>query len=108
MNVVSGQVSINRGKGFKPVVKTTQANVGDQVMVRPDSQAKIVYSEGCAVEVNPGAVVGVAGSCKVAMAKPMTAGLEAAGGRDSAISVGGSRSRDRIGCGRGLHRLLPE
>jgi hypothetical protein len=26
--------------------------------------------------INPGAVVGVAGSCKVAMAKPMTAGLE--------------------------------
>ena len=76
VNVVSGQASINRGEGFKPVVKTTQANVGDQVMVRPDSQAKIVYAEGCEVEVNPGAVVGVAGSCKVAMAKPMTAGLE--------------------------------
>jgi hypothetical protein len=78
VNVVLGQVSINRGEGFKPVVRTTQANVGDQVMVRPDSQAKIVYAEGCEVEVNPGAVVGVAGSCKVAMAKPMTAGLEAA------------------------------
>ena len=77
VNVVSGQVSINRGEGFKPVVKTTQANVGDQVMVRPDSQAKIVYAEGCAVDVNPGAVVGVAGSCKVATAKPMLAGLEA-------------------------------
>ena len=76
VNVVSGQASINRGEGFKPVVKTTPANVGDQVMVRPDSQAKIVYAEGCEVEVNPGAVVGVAGSCKVAMAKPMTAGLE--------------------------------
>jgi hypothetical protein len=73
---VTGQVSINRGKGFKPVVATTQANIGDQVMARPGGHARIVYAEGCAVDVNPGHIVGVAGSCKVAMAKPMTAGLE--------------------------------
>ena len=74
---VKGQVYINHGKGFQAVTASTKASVGDQVMVAPDGRGKIVYSEGCVVDVHPGAVVGVAGSCKVAMAKPMLAGLEA-------------------------------
>ena len=73
---VAGKVSLNRGQGFKEVTGRAQANAGDQVMVNPGGRAKIVYLEGCMVDVRPGAVVGIAGSCKVAMAKPMTAGLE--------------------------------
>jgi hypothetical protein len=75
---VAGQVSISRGDGFKQITGSTQVAVGDQVMVGKGGLGKIVYSEGCVVDVGAGAVVGVAGSCKVAMAKPMLAGLEAA------------------------------
>ena len=73
---VAGKVSLNRGQGFKEVTGRAQVTAGDQVMVNPGGRAKIVYLEGCMVDVRPGAVVGIAGSCKVAMAKPMTAGLE--------------------------------
>src|SRR5512132_4369308 len=73
---VAGKVSLNRGQGFKEVTGRAQVNAGDQVMVNPGGRAKIAYFEGCMVDVRPGAVVGIAGSCKVAMAKPMMAGLE--------------------------------
>jgi hypothetical protein len=43
-------------------------------MAAPGSRAKILYSDGCAVDVYPGAVVTVPEKCY----KPMTAGLEAA------------------------------
>jgi hypothetical protein len=72
---VAGQVSFSRGHGFNEITGPTRANVGDQVMASIRGHAKIVYSEGCVVDVYPGAVVGVAGSCKVAAAKPMMAGL---------------------------------
>ena len=54
---VRGQVSINRGDGFRRVTGTVQANIGDSVMVSPNGKARVVYPDGCAVEVNPGAVV---------------------------------------------------
>jgi hypothetical protein len=75
---VAGEVSLSRGHGFKGITAPTQAKVGDQVMVGTGGHGKIVYAEGCVVDVYPGHVVGVAGSCKVAMAKPMMAGLEEA------------------------------
>jgi hypothetical protein len=74
---VKGQLSLNRGLGFKEIAGSEQAKPGDSVMVSPGGHGKITYFEGCVVDVYPGAVVGVAGSCKVAMAKPMLAGLEA-------------------------------
>jgi hypothetical protein len=73
---VKAHVSINRGHGYKEVAASTEVFPGDQVMAGPGGHAKIVYAEGCVVDVYPGAVVGVAGSCKVATAKPMLAGLE--------------------------------
>jgi hypothetical protein len=74
---VAGQVSLNRGHGFVGITKSTRANVGDQIMVSIRGRGKIVYSEGCVVDVHPGAVVGVASSCKIATAKPMTVGAPA-------------------------------
>ena len=105
---VAGKVSLNRGQGFKEVTGRAQANAGDQVMVNPGGRAKIVYFEGCMVDVRPGAVVGVAGSCKVAMAKPMTAGLEPVVAAPARISMGSGGSGNRTGCGCGLHRFLSE
>ena len=54
---VRGQVSINRGDGFRRATGTIQANIGDSVMVSPKGKARVVYPDGCAINVDPGAVV---------------------------------------------------
>ena len=70
---VTPEVSINRGQGYKEVVTAaTEASAGDQVMAGPGGHGKIVYSDGCVVDVYPGAVVTVQASCKAA--KPMMLG----------------------------------
>src|ERR1700746_1797825 len=55
-----GDLTINQGKGFKPVTSGATANVGDSVMVGPGGSATIVYEDGCKVDVRPGAVLTVA------------------------------------------------
>jgi len=59
VEVVEGQVSINRGDGYQPVVDWAPASPGDLVMASPNSSGKITYADGCVVEVTPGAVVAV-------------------------------------------------
>ena len=73
VQVVKGQVSINQGQGFKQVAAASAVSTGDRVMAAPNSRAKIVYADGCAVDVYPGAVVTVPEKCY----EPMRAGLEA-------------------------------
>ncbi len=55
-----GDLTINQGKGFKPVTRQINANVGDSVMVRPGGAATVVYDDGCKVNVQPGAVTTIA------------------------------------------------
>ena len=74
VQVVQGKVSVNQGQGYKQVGAASAVSTGDQVMAAPGSRAKILYSDGCAVDVYPGAVVTVPEKCY----QPMTAGLEAA------------------------------
>ena len=59
VEVVAGQVSINRGDGYQPVVDWTPADPGNLVMASPDGSGKIEYADGCVVEVKAGAVVAV-------------------------------------------------
>jgi hypothetical protein len=72
---VQGDVLINHGEGFVKAASGAQANAGDQLMATPGSSAKLVYSDGCQVNVIPGRVVGVGAQppCKA----PYMAGLEA-------------------------------
>jgi hypothetical protein len=74
VEVVRGQVSVNQGQGFKQVAAASAVSTGDKVMAAPGGRGKIVYADGCAVDVYPGAVVTVPEKCY----QPMTAGLEAA------------------------------
>src|SRR6478752_9073583 len=74
VQVVQGQVSVNQGQGFKQVVAASAVSTGDRVMAAPGSRGRLVYADGCAVDVYPGAVVTVPEKCY----QPMTAGLEAA------------------------------
>ena len=59
VEVIEGKVSINRGDGYQPLVERTSASPGDLVMASPNGSGKITYSDGCVVEVKPGAVVPV-------------------------------------------------
>jgi len=73
VEVLKGQVSVNQGQGYKQVTATSAVSTGDKVMAAPGGRAKIVYADGCAVDVYPGAVVTVPEKCY----QPMRAGLEA-------------------------------
>jgi hypothetical protein len=55
-----GDLSINRGEGFKPINSRVDANVGDLVMVGPGGTATIVYDDSCKVNVQPGVVARIA------------------------------------------------
>jgi hypothetical protein len=72
VKVVQGQVSVNQGQGYKQIAGAGAVSTGDQVMAAPDSRGKIVYADGCAIDVYPGAVVTVPERCY----QPMRAGLE--------------------------------
>ena len=54
-----GSLSINRGKGFRPVSHRIVAHAGDAVMVGPGGSARLVYADGCKVDVVPGTVLTV-------------------------------------------------
>ena len=51
-----GEVLVNRGAGYKPVTQPMQATAGDQVMAKPKSSGRVVFSDGCTVIVVPGVV----------------------------------------------------
>lgn len=54
---IAGTISVNAGEGFKPALGETDIRTGDTVMVSPEGSARIVYADGCAILVRPGAVV---------------------------------------------------
>jgi hypothetical protein len=56
----AGALSVNQGQGFQPINSRIDANVGDSVMVGPGGTATVMYSDGCKVDVQPGAVTTVA------------------------------------------------
>jgi len=55
-----GEILVNSGSGFKPVKQALEVSPGDQVMARPKSAGRVVYSEGCVVRVSPGMVLTIA------------------------------------------------
>lgn len=64
---IRGRTSINQGDGtFHPVTGRLEAIIGDAVMVSPGGMARILYGDGCVVDVHPGAVVTITGQppCK--------------------------------------------
>jgi hypothetical protein len=59
VEVIQPQVFVNRGDGYKPATKTSGVSAGHIVMAAPNGSAKVVYDDGCVVEVKPSAVVTV-------------------------------------------------
>jgi len=60
VELVSGDVLINRGNGFQHVRGTSEVKVGDSVMARPEGSARVIYDDTCWVPVKPGHVVVIA------------------------------------------------
>jgi len=56
VHVLSGKALLNAGQGYHELVGYAEGKAGDLVMVQPQGHAKIVYSDGCEVIVEPGAV----------------------------------------------------
>jgi hypothetical protein len=73
VEVVKGKVLVNQGQGYKEIAAARAVSTGDQVMASPASRGRILYADGCAIDVGPGAVVTVPDKCY----QPMRAGLEA-------------------------------
>jgi len=48
-----GTVSINRGQGMQKVADVTTGKPGDMVTAAPGGLGKIIYPDGCEVEVKP-------------------------------------------------------
>jgi hypothetical protein len=72
VEVVKGKMLINQGQGYKEIAAASAVSTGDQVMASPASRGRILYADGCAIDVGPGAIVTVPEKCH----QPMRAGLE--------------------------------
>lgn len=51
VEVLSGSVSVNKGKGYQQVSGIFEVNPGDRVLVEAAGNANIVYSDGCFIKV---------------------------------------------------------
>ena len=43
---------VSRGKGYAPITGPTTANTGDSVIAFSGGHAKVIYPDGCTVDVN--------------------------------------------------------
>jgi hypothetical protein len=73
---IKGRILLNRGDGFQVLAAPTTANPGDTVMASPGGDAKLRYSDGCVIDIRPGAILSV--GTKSPCTAPYLAGLEEA------------------------------
>lgn len=86
---LGGMVRVNQGRGYAPLHGAGPVQAGDSVMADLRGTGRIVYDDGCVVDVRPGSVVTVSDTSPCA--RPATAfepstGLVVAGG---AAALGG-------------------
>jgi hypothetical protein len=58
---VRGEVFVNRGSGFTPVTGHDELRIGDTVFAKPNSQAQIVFADGCRFTVESGSALMIHG-----------------------------------------------
>jgi hypothetical protein len=73
---IKGRILLNRGDGFEVLAAPAEAKPGDRIMASTGGSAKLLYADGCEVDVRPGAVVTV--GTKSPCTAPYLAGLEEA------------------------------
>ena len=72
-----GAVMVSRGQGYAPISGPTAANTGDKVVAFTGGHAKVIYPDGCTVEVHDGGTVFVVSEtspCKAPGTSPTTSG----------------------------------
>ena len=72
-----GAIMLSRGQGYAPITGPTTAKTGDMVLVFSGGRAKVIYPDGCTVEVNDGGTVFVVSEtspCKAPVALPTMSG----------------------------------
>ncbi len=82
---VSGQVLVNRGKGFELAQPGIDLKPGDIVVANPGATAQIMYPEGCLMPVTPGVIANVAAKAPCA---PITTGANPPAPPPSGFNVG--------------------
>ncbi len=108
LDLIQGEVLVNRGGGYEDVNGPTELKPGDLVIANPGGSAQVVYADGSIVPVQPGTVVTVGESAAAAAAEATAAagslststlvvgGLVVAGGVGLAVALSnkGSDSKD--------------
>ncbi len=102
---VEGSVLVNRGNGFEVVGSGTQVKPGDQVLVRSNGSATIVFNEACVTKLDAGSsttvpaevpcappVGGLAGAAAPAATTMVIGAAVVAGGVALAVGLGGNDS----------------
>jgi hypothetical protein len=56
LDSIHGGVRINRGNGYVAVRDAIEAKTGDSIMAAAKGRARLVYSDGCVVDIQPGSV----------------------------------------------------
>ena len=59
LDSVQGKVFFNPGQGYRQLVGTAKAKPGDSAYAAPGGSARLVYDDGCIVNIRPGRVVSV-------------------------------------------------
>lgn len=106
LDAIQGGVLVSRGGGaYQTVSQPTPLRVGDSVLANPGSGARVVFENGCAIEIEPGMVftVGEAPPCDAADAASAgssdytmvaVGAAVVAGGVGIAIAAGGGGGGD--------------
>ena len=72
-----GAVMLSRGQGYAPINGPTTAKTGDMVLAFSGGHARVIYPDGCTVEVNDGGTVFVVpetSPCKAPVTLPTMSG----------------------------------
>jgi hypothetical protein len=56
LNVSQGEVLLSRGAGYETVTGSANLRVGDTVLGKPGSEARVIFADGCTVPLGVGTV----------------------------------------------------
>lgn len=56
LDSINGDIFVSQGAGYRAVYTPTELLAGDSVLANPNSSARVVFEDGCAVSIHPGMV----------------------------------------------------
>jgi hypothetical protein len=59
VNTIQGNVFINKGDGFSPILSAGTVEPGDKILAERGGSASLVYNANCTVPVRPGSLITV-------------------------------------------------